>query len=155
MEKCLHPLIWGPQRAFPMSDPLTPVTSLTWACPRALAPFGPFQQDFSQLPLLSRGGTRLQPCPAQRQNSQFIVTKNCGVGVEGEGKANFREEVLSCGRMPGRILPIRLLYYRGNIFLVLGEAIFTMDNKSPEIMFLKFCEARGSHVYTKTHKFHL
>ena len=41
-----------------------------------------------------------------------------------------------------------LLYYRGNIFLVLGEAIFTMDNKSPEIMLLKFCEARGSHVYT-------
>ena len=90
-----------------MSDPLIPVTSLTWACPRALAPFGLFQQDFSQLPLPSRGGTRLQPCPAQRQNSQFLVTKNCGVRVGGEGKANFGEEVLSCGIMPGRILPIR------------------------------------------------
>ena len=107
MEKCLHPLIRGPQRALPVSDPLIPVTSLTWACPRALAPFGLFQQDFSQLPLPSRGGTRLQPCPAQRQNSQFLVTKNCGVRVGGEGKANFGEEVLSCGIMPGRILPIR------------------------------------------------
>ena len=93
-----------------MSDPLAPMTSLTWACPGALAPFGPFQQDFSQLPLLSRGGTRLQPCPAQRQNSVSSHKALWG-GAWGEGKANFLEEMLSCGRTPGSILTIQLLYF--------------------------------------------
>lgn len=67
-------LLWGLQRSFPMLFPLTP---LTWAWPGALAPSGLFQQDFSPLLLLSLSGTRLQPCPAQRQKFQFLVTKTC------------------------------------------------------------------------------
>ena len=93
-----------------MSNPFTPVTSLTWACPGALAPFGLFQQDFSRLPLPSQGGTRLQPCPAQRHNSVSSRKELRGGGWG--GKANFLE-VLSCGRTPGRISAALLLrkYY--------------------------------------------
>ena len=148
MEKCLHPLIWGPQRAFPVSDPLAPVTSLTWACPGALAPFGPFQQDFSQLPLPSRGGTQLQPCPAQRQNS---VSSHkalwSGGGGGGQGQLSRRNVIMWENARKDFDHPAAL--FQGNIiFLALGEAIFMMDNKSPEIMLPNFCEVRESHVYT-------